>query len=136
MKTVMVFGTFDIFHPGHVSYLKQAGKLGDKLVVVVARDKTVSDVKGRMPQSNEEVRLKNVSESFLADEVVLGSLKDKYEAIRKYRPDVIALGYDQKTDLGELSKKLEEFGIDPEIVRMKPYKPEIYKSSKLRNAGT
>lgn len=134
MKTVIAFGTFDIFHKGHENYLMQARKLGDKLVVVVARDKTVFDVKGRMPQDNEEIRLGNVSESLLADEVVLGSLKDKYEAIRKHRPDVIALGYDQKTDLGELSKKLKEFGIDPEIVRMEPYEPEIYKSSKLRDA--
>ena len=132
MKTVITFGTFDIFHPGHESYLEQAKKFGDRLIAVVARDKTVLAVKGQIAKNNEQERLKVVKDSGLADEIILGNLKDKYAVIEKYRPDVIALGYDQKVDLPELEKKLQEFKLETKIVRLKAFKPEIYKSSKLR----
>ena len=46
MVTVMAFGTFDVLHPGHHFYLEQARKLGDNLVVVVARDANVKKLKG------------------------------------------------------------------------------------------
>lgn len=128
----MVFGTFDIFHKGHRSYLKQAKRMGNYLIVVIARDKTVLKVKGQEAFNNEQKRLKFLSDTGLADEVILGSLKDKYTAIKKYAPGIIALGYDQKTDMVVLKNKLKEFKIKSKIVRLKAYKPEIYKSSKLK----
>lgn len=131
MKTVIAFGTFDIFHKGHASYLKQAKKLGDRLIVVVARDKTVLEFKRQQANNGEQDRLETVKNSGLADEIILGSLKDKYSVIEKYRPDVIALGYDQKVDLSELEKKLQEFKLETKIVRLEAFKPEVYKSSKL-----
>lgn len=45
MTVVLTFGTFDIFHPGHEYYLREAKKHGDKLVTVIARDQTVKNVK-------------------------------------------------------------------------------------------
>lgn len=45
MKKVMTFGTFDVFHPGHLYYLREAKKLGNYLVTVVARDETVLNIK-------------------------------------------------------------------------------------------
>ena len=151
MKKVMVFGTFDIFHPGHDNFLKQARKCGDYLIVVVARDETVLAVKGRRPLNDESFRIKKIRESGLADEVVPGRSLDKksplsnpplkegkgssrqYEIIKKFRPDVICLGYDQKFFVDGLEDKLEEFGLGgTEIIRLKPFKTDIYKSSKLR----
>jgi FAD synthetase len=131
MKKVMAFGTFDIFHPGHEKYLSQAKKLGNFLIVVVARDETVLKVKKQKVRNGEQKRKKILIESGLADEVVLGSLNDRYAVIEKYRPDVIALGYDQKVNLLELKNKLKEFKLETKIVRLKAFKPEIYKSSKL-----
>ena len=93
---VMVFGTFDIFHPGHRSFLKQAKKLGDYLIVVVARDKTVEITKKQKPINKEAIRVKIIKDSRLADKVILGGTGDKYAVIKKYRPDIICLGYDQK----------------------------------------
>ncbi len=95
MMKIMTFGTFDIFHPGHKNYLKQARKLGEYLIVVVARDKTVKKVKGHWPINNEEKRLKIIKKSKLADESILGELDNKYAVIKKYAPDTVALGYDQ-----------------------------------------
>ena len=128
----MAFGTFDIFHPGHKNYLKQARKLGEYLIVVVARDKTVKKVKGHWPINNEEKRLKIIKKSKLADESILGELDNKYAVIKKYAPNTVALGYDQKTDIEKLKNKLTEFSLKTKIVRLKAYYPEIYKSSKLK----
>lgn len=128
----MAFGTFDVYHKGHENYLRQAKKLGEYLVVVVARDKNVLRIKKQETKNKEQKRKKILEESGLADEVVLGDLKDKYKIIEKYRPSVIALGYDQKVYLVELKEKLKEFEINAKIVRLKSFKPEIYKSSKLK----
>lgn len=132
MKVVMAFGTFDIFHLGHQSYLKQAKKLGDYLIVVVARDKTVFGIKKQQTENGEQERLKVIKNSDLADESMLGNLKDKYWVIKKFRPDIIALGYDQKVNLRELKEKLTEFNLKTKIIRLKSHKPKFYKSSKLK----
>jgi len=131
MKKVITFGTFDIFHPGHASYLKQAKKLGDYLIAVIGRDRTVENIKGKRPRNDEKIRLQEVRKSGLADKVILGSLKDKFSAIKKYKPDIVALGYDQISFSENLEKKLKEFKIKTRVIRLKSFKPQIYKSSKL-----
>jgi cytidyltransferase-like protein len=128
MKKIMVFGTFDILHPGHIHMLEEAKSYGDYLVVVIARDKTVTKVKQRKPRNTEQVRLKNIENLHIADKVLLGSLKNKFEAIQKEQPSVIALGYDQKIPVTNLSERV---GGSTTIIRLSAYKPDIYKSSKL-----
>jgi len=125
----MVFGVFDLLHPGHVSFLKQAKKLGNFLVVSVARDVNVKRVKKIRPVFSEKKRLKNLKDLKIADKVVMGSVGDPIGHIKKEKPDIIALGYDQDSYLpiGELQKTAR-------VVRLRPFKPEIFKSSKLRHA--
>jgi len=135
MKQVMVFGTFDIFHPGHEYFLKQARKLGDYLIVVIARDKTVIEIKNKKPLHNERQRLKLIEQSRLANRVILGSITDKYLAIKKYRPRIIALGYDQANFVIGLEDKLKSLNLlKTKIIRLKPFKPNKYKSSILKHA--
>ncbi len=55
-KRVVCAGTFVHLHPGHLAFLKQAKALGDELVVIAARDETVSRIKGFTPTYNEEIR--------------------------------------------------------------------------------
>ncbi|MBU0670770.1 FAD synthase [Patescibacteria group bacterium] len=131
-RTVMAFGTFDIFHPGHENYLKQARKLGDKLIVIVARDENVEKIKRQKSRNNEQDRLRVVKKCELADEVVLGNLENKYGVIEKYRPNILAIGYDQQFNRKEVEGKLKSINLKAEVVRLAPYKPEIYKSSKLK----
>lgn len=127
----MVFGTFDIFHPGHRNFLKQAKVCGDYLVAVIARDKTVLEVKNKLPTNNESSRLSTVQKSGFVNKAVLGSLGDKYKIIKNTKPDIICLGYDQKFFISKLEEKLKEFGLNNTVViKMKPYRPEIHKSSK------
>ncbi|MCX6707322.1 MAG: adenylyltransferase/cytidyltransferase family protein, partial [Candidatus Woesearchaeota archaeon] len=69
-KTVLVFGTFDILHPGHLNFFDQARKAGgegSKLVVVVARDFNSKKAKGIFPLNNERARLDAVKKSNSAD---------------------------------------------------------------------
>jgi cytidyltransferase-like protein len=134
MKKVMVFGTFDIFHEGHKNFLKQASQKGDYLIAVVARDKTVSSIKKQRTINNERNRFKILNNNKLVDKVILGSLVDKYSAIKKYQPDVICLGYDQKVFTDKIEKKLKEFGFGgTRVIRLKSYHPEKYKSSLMKN---
>ena len=129
----MIFGTFDIFHKGHENFLKQAKKYGDYLIVIIARDKTVLKIKGKLPRNNEQKRLKVIGESKLTDKVVLGSLADKYKVIEKFKPNVICLGYDQVAFTERLKEKLKEYNLlNTKIVRLKAYEPEKYKSSMFR----
>jgi len=96
MKKVMVFGTFDKLHKGHLSYFKQARRYGNFLVAVVARKKTVKKIKGKFPRDSEKTRLLNVKK--YADKTVLGNLKDRYKVIKQFKPSTICLGYDQEAD--------------------------------------
>ncbi len=132
LKKVIAFGTFDHFHAGHESYLKQAKALGDSLVVIIARDKTVEQIKGRRPDHPEKKRLISVKNSRVADKVVLGKVGDKYEVLRKFKPDVIALGYDQFAFTFRLEKFLIDHKMNTKIVRMNPYRPTLYKTSLIR----
>lgn len=131
-KIVMAFGTFDVFHAGHENFLNQAKELGDFLIVVVARDATVKNVKGEYPEENERERLHNVKESGIADKVVHGYNDDKYRVIKKFKPNVIALGYDQFVFTYQLNKILIDEQMNTEIVRLDSYRPDIYKSTLIK----
>lgn len=128
----MCFGTFDVLHPGHLSYFRQALEFGDYLIVVVARDKISEKIKGRKPGNNEKKRLRKVKDLEMVDKAVLGSLSDRFKVIEKEKPDVVCFGYDQEVD-GELVGKIKEKGI--EIKRLKAYKPKEYKSSLIKQNG-
>lgn len=126
----MAFGTFDILHPGHTYVLSAAKKLGDQLTVIIARDATVLKVKGKKPLFNEKVRLKNLKALKIADKVLFGKLGNKYQVILDEKPDIIALGYDQKFFVDDLKKVVDK---KVKIIRLKSHKPRIYKSSKIRS---
>lgn len=132
-KTVLVFGTFDIFHPGHNFFLKAAKKHGDRLIVVVARDRTVKELKGQKPFYDENARLEKLKSLPCVEMAVLGNLGDKLEIVGKIRPEVVVLGYDQFAFTKDLGGNLKKRGLKTKVVRInESLEPEIYKSSKLR----
>ena len=131
--TVLAFGTFDVFHLGHVKFFQAARRLGKRLVVVVARDKNVRCVKGRMPYFSERERLQLVSSLKAVDSAVLGSQKNRYAIIARLKPDVVVLGYDQAEDESRLKEKLVELRSPARIVRLKPFEPKRHKSWKVKN---
>jgi len=129
----MAFGTFDHLHPGHLSYLSQAGVFGDELIVVVARDENVLRGKGRLPQENEEIRLQKVADAIrelkINSRVILGNKTDRWQLLRELRPAFICLGYDQKVDLKALEELITQERFFCEVKRMSAHYPEKYKSS-------
>ncbi|MBT4166252.1 FAD synthase [archaeon] len=132
MVKVLVFGSFDIVHKGHVYFLKTAKALGDELVVVVGRDKTIKEVKGVLPLHKEKERVKDVSSLGIADEVILGGLGDKFKVIEEVGPDIIALGYDQESFSYGLKGELVKRGLVIKVMRLDGFKVEKYKSSLMR----
>ena len=132
MKKVMCAGTFDIIHPGHLFYLSEAKKYGDKLVVVVARDNTSEKFKGRKPMHNERERLEAVRTLKIVDEAILGNEGDIFKIIGQIKPYAICLGYDQNVQKSQLEEELGKRGLRAEVIRIGPYMQHLYKSSKLR----
>jgi len=134
-KTVVItFGTFDYIHAGHEHYLKQAKAKGDELIVVIARDKTVKQIKGKYPLNKERKRVKQIKNLLIANKVILGSHKDKHKVLKKYRPNIIALGYDQFVFTQTLQKTMIDLKLNTEIIRMDAYFPQVYKSSLLKKS--
>ncbi|MEW6115274.1 MAG: adenylyltransferase/cytidyltransferase family protein [Nitrospirota bacterium] len=127
---VVCAGTFDHLHPGHVDFLKQAKDLGDELVVIVARDETVKRIKGFLPSHNEELRKSNVEGTRIPTLVILGNLDtDLFRIITELKPDIIALGYDQRVSEDDLSKRFPSC----KVVRLASFQPDHYKSSFYRD---
>ncbi|MBI2623856.1 MAG: adenylyltransferase/cytidyltransferase family protein [Candidatus Liptonbacteria bacterium] len=132
MKKVLVFGVFDGLHEGHTQFLKQAKACGDYLVAVVARDTVAEEVKGTYPRLPLAVRVEHLRAGGCVDEVVLGDAKiGSYEVLKKQRPDVVALGYDQEALKADLETRKKEFNWDFEIKVLEPHEPEKYHSSIL-----
>lgn len=133
MITVMAFGTFDLLHPGHKYFLRQASKHGDYLIAVIARDSTVKKLKGELPCQSEKQRQRAVMGLNLADEAVLGDRgMNKYAVIKKYRPDIICLGYDQTYLVDGLLDKIINFKFKTKLIRLKPYQAHKYKTSIIK----
>ncbi|PIR94823.1 FAD synthase [Candidatus Falkowbacteria bacterium CG10_big_fil_rev_8_21_14_0_10_37_6] len=125
---VMTFGSFDGLHKGHLSYFKQAKKYGDYLIAVIARDENIFKQKKHLPKYDELNRMKEVVNCGLVDKVILGN-KNIYDVLIAEKPDIICLGYDQKADIEFLHQNFSQI----KIVRLKSYKPNIYKSSLLNH---
>lgn len=124
----MGFGTFDRVHPGHLFYLSELKKLGDELVVVIARDINVEKAKSKAPHHNENERRQAVIQTGIADDVVLGDNKDFLKPLRDYKPAILGFGYDQKVDLKALKEKFPQI----KMVRLKAHEPNKYKSSLIK----
>ncbi|AGB04209.1 cytidyltransferase-related enzyme [Aciduliprofundum sp. MAR08-339] len=120
MVRVMASGVFDILHPGHVLFLQEAKKLGDELVVVVARDSTAKKFKHK-PIMPEEVRRFLVESLKPVDRAVLGHEDDMYKTVEEIKPDIIVLGYDQKFSEEEIEEECWKRGLDVKVVRLKKY---------------
>lgn len=115
---VMATGVFDLLHPGHVYFLTEARKLGDELVVVVARDQTARRLKHE-PYVPEHIRREMVEALKPVDRAVLGSTTDIYETVVRERPSIIALGFDQMWNEAEVARECERRGVPVNVVRVK-----------------
>jgi FAD synthetase len=130
-------GVFDLLHLGHVKFLEEAKKAGGenaKLVVIVARDNTVKDTKGRKPIMPENQRRALVESLRVVDAAVLGIEDfDIGEVIERVKPDVIALGYDQVDMEQRVLEYVNKHGLNVNVIRVGKFEnDDMNSSSKIR----
>jgi FAD synthetase len=121
-KRVLAAGKFDILHLGHLAYLEQARELAGKdgeLIVVIALDKTIERERGAPPVFPQEQRQRLVEALGIVDRAVIGlDTEDHTEIVIQIRPDIVALGYDQYTDIERLESQIAERGLNTKIVKL------------------
>lgn len=128
---VLVFGTFDEIHKGHTFFLKEASKLGD-LYISIATDIVTKILKGHLPVHDEKKRQIEVEKLEIAKEVLIGETEiHSWKTIKMIKPDIVALGYDQKKIKDSLPLLAKELGFKIKII--KSLGPKKYHSSILRN---
>lgn len=133
---VLAFGTFDPLHEGHVHFFGQAKRHGDYLLVVVARDSAIREIKRREPHRDEETRLAAVQRLDEVDEARLGEdwpASDEFGLLGELDFDVIVLGYDQRPSEQKVTQELAARGKSKvKVVRLDPWQDDEFKSSKFR----
>ena len=131
IKVVFTGGVYDIIHPGHIHTLKNSKQEGDLLIVSIARDNIVIKIKGRKPINNEKMRTILVSAIRYVDFTVLGSKGDIFGIVKKIKPNVITIGYDQTHQINELKKRVKINNLNIKIKKLDSPIPHV-KSSDLR----
>jgi FAD synthetase len=136
-KKVLIAGTFDIIHPGHLFLINEAAKLGE-VHVVVATDRNAERFKGKAPIIPEQQRLDVVKGIKNVKDATLGkSDNDTLKTVEEINPDIILLGPDQKYDIETLKNGLKKKGLNHiEVKRLETYydKYKLNSSSKIKNA--
>lgn len=133
MTRVLAFGVFDGLHPGHLAFLTQARRLGDELTVVVTRDAAAAQEKGRLPRIPLRDRVRLVAALRVVDRAIPGDPPNRYGAcLKRLKPDVIAVGYDQRWDAAAFEKRLSALGLpNTRVVRLREYGGHRYHSRML-----
>lgn len=98
-KIVFTNGCFDVLHIGHIQYLAEAKKLGDKLIIGLNSDASVKRLKGESRPINPQVaRAKTLAALFFVDAIILFEEDTPENLIRKVSPDVLVKGGDYTLD--------------------------------------
>jgi D-glycero-beta-D-manno-heptose 1-phosphate adenylyltransferase len=98
-RVVFTNGVFDLLHPGHVRYLRQARLLGDALIVGVNSDRSVRSNKGDgRPITSEAERAEVVAALEVVDAVVVFDEETPHDLIAAVQPDVLVKGADWPED--------------------------------------
>lgn len=134
---VLASGVFDLLHLGHVRFLEEAKKAGGKdaeLIVIVARDSTVKKTKGMKPIMSEDQRRALVESLKVVDEAILGYENfNMDQVIDKIKPDIIAMGYDQKDMTRAVEKTVARRGLSVKIVKIDKFgEDELNSSSEIK----
>ncbi|MFB6127570.1 MAG: adenylyltransferase/cytidyltransferase family protein [Halolamina sp.] len=116
--TVVAQGTFDLLHPGHLHYLRDAAAVGDELHVIVARSSNVTHKESPVVPGVQ--RREMVAGLDPVDDAHLGHTEDIFVPIERIDPDVIVLGYDQHHDDDAIAAALADRGLDCAVQRAGP----------------
>ena len=111
-RIVMTNGCFDILHSGHVSYLEEAAQLGDRLIVAVNTDRSVTELKGPgRPVNNVNRRMAVLAGLSAVDWVVPFEEDTPQRLIARLLPDILVKGGDYKIeDIAGVKEVIENGG--------------------------
>ena len=100
MTTVMVNGTFDVLHPGHVALLNTARSYGDHLIVAIDTDRRVKELKGEDRPINNQNDRRIMLSALKAVDIVefFDNTEELITLMERYQPDVYVKGSDWKHD--------------------------------------
>lgn len=134
-RRVLVAGKFDILHLGHIAYLEQARDLAGpegEVIVVIARDSTILKERGAPPVFPAEQRRRIVESLKMVDTAIIGyDTEDQSRVVIDIRPDILALGYDQRADIERIKSECKKIGLATEIVRLEKKEADGLCSSTL-----
>jgi FAD synthetase len=134
-KKVLIAGTFDLIHLGHIYLINEAAKLGD-VYVIVATDKNRELYSGEAPIIPEEQRLAVIKSIKNVKDAKLGrNDNDTLKTVEEIGPDIVLLGPNQKYSIETLKKGLIDIGLNKvEVKRLKTYyeKDELHSSSLIK----
>jgi len=134
IRVVLAGGVYDVLHVGHLAALSEAKSLGDVLVVVVATDITVENLKGRKPVVPEEDRRALVEGMKPVDIAILGYEDIGFgfeQVLAEVKPDIVAFGYDQENLEKAVVEIIQRHRLGIKVVRLSRFDHEKYASSTL-----
>jgi len=131
-KIVIIFGVFDMLHPGHVYFIERALEHGNELHICLATDEYVFTYKGKNTRNNYKIRKIGLKNKF--PNVIIHKGDDEigeWSIFKELNPDVIVFGHDQKL----LMKTVVETGLaeGSEIIEISPHNSDIYSTTNLSN---
>ena len=137
-KTVLATGVFDLLHLGHLRFLEESKRKGgprSRLVVVVARDKTVLRRKGKGPIVPEDQRRELVGALRVVDRAILGREEiDLLGILKEVKPDIVSVGYDQDEIRAAVTGLIRKQGLPIKVVRIRRFGPiGLNSSSQLKS---
>ncbi|MGR5487936.1 adenylyltransferase/cytidyltransferase family protein [Vibrio alfacsensis] len=107
MKTIITYGTFDLFHIGHVRLLKRLSEMADKLVVGISSDE-FNEIKGKSSFFSYKERAEIVASCKYVDEVFSeDNWEQKKDDILKYEASIFAIGDDWQGEFDYLNELCE-----------------------------
>ena len=128
---VLVFGVFDLLHPGHVAFIRAAAKHG-KVTVVVTPDAKVLAEKGRPAFFDENARLAMVAALKGVEQAELGDKGARWTVVARLAPDVICIGHDQDASHPKFLAQVAGLRKPPKIVRIGGHETRKYSSTRLK----
>jgi diphthine synthase len=134
-EKIVVTGSFDIIHPGHIQFFHEAKKQkpNAELIVIIARDSSIREFKDRDPILPEQHRLQVLKSLKIVDKAMLGNEgKDKIKIIEEIHPDLIVLGYDQWISEEKLISELNKRELKTKVIRLEKYGNSLTSSTEIR----
>ena len=117
LSIVFTNGCFDILHAGHIEYLTSAAKLGDKMIIGLNDDASVTQLKGsERPINKSEDRAKVLASLYMVDMIIIFREETPLYLIDEIDPDHLVKGGDYKMDEIVGAKLMKQRGKEVHIM--------------------